>query len=128
MKKIFLLAIFISLSIPALTFANYGVQIKTTGCTANQILPDSLLEAMDLKLPVVGTNIPGIFEAVGPENSEFLSPPKDADAMANIILRLAFDPELRKQIGTRNHQRIQEHFSLQNMCDKHWEIIQQHIS
>ncbi len=91
-------------------------------------LPNSLLEAMDLKLPVVGTNIPGIFEAVGPENSEFLSPPKDADAMANIILRLAFDPELRKQIGTRNHQRIQEHFSLQNMCDKHWEIIQQHIS
>ena len=42
MKKIILIiAIFTSVVIALPVFATYGVQTKTSGCSANQILPDS---------------------------------------------------------------------------------------
>lgn len=90
-------------------------------------LPNSLLEAMDLGLSVVGTNIPGILEAVGEENKEFLSEPKDSIAMANNIIRLAENAELRKFVGNRNQERINNLFSLEKMCLEHWKIIQENV-
>ena len=87
-------------------------------------LPNSLLEAMDWGLPIVGTNIPGIREAVGEQNSEWLSPPKDAAKLAENIIRLALDKELRKSVGEQNRLRIKTHFQLDKMCEEHWEIMQ----
>ncbi|MBX7181815.1 MAG: glycosyltransferase family 4 protein [Bacteroidia bacterium] len=87
-------------------------------------LPNSLLEAMNLKIPVVGTNIPGIFEAVGAENAEFLSEPKDAEGLAKNILKFALNPSLIQEIGSKNHNRIQNFFSLEKMCQEHWDLIQ----
>lgn len=90
-------------------------------------LPNSLLEAMDHGLPIVGTDIPGIFEAVGSENQAFLSPPKDWNSMANSILRFAEDGELRKEVGEKNKERIRTYFSLEKMCNEHWELIRKGI-
>ena len=90
-------------------------------------LPNSLLEAMNLGLPVVGTNIPGIFEAVGEENSCYLSEPKDFHGMAMNILKFATNTALMEDVGKRNAERINTYFSLQNMCDEHWKIIQKEV-
>jgi glycosyltransferase involved in cell wall biosynthesis len=90
-------------------------------------LPNSLLEAMALKLPIVGTDIPGIVEAVGKENLEFLSKPKDYEGLAKNIIKFASSPELIKKVGEKNSIRISEQFSLQKMCEDHWEIIQNSI-
>ncbi len=40
-KKLFILTAVLLLAFPVFTFADYGVQIKTSGCIANQVLPDS---------------------------------------------------------------------------------------
>jgi glycosyltransferase involved in cell wall biosynthesis len=89
-------------------------------------LPNSLLEAMDWELPVIGTDIPGISEAVGEENAEWLSPPNDFEKMAENIIRLALDKELQIEVGKRNKVRILQHFQLEMMCEQHWEIIQKY--
>ena len=82
---------------------------------------------MDLGLPVVGTKIPGIVEAVGFENMEFLSESKDYESMARNIIRFAIEEDLIKKIGLINQKRINEHFSLKRMCDEHWDLINLNI-
>lgn len=89
-------------------------------------LPNSLLEAMRLGLPVVGTDIPGIREALGDENNDFLAKPKDATDLANKIIRLAENPVLAKQTGERNVQRINNYFNLEQMCNIHYDLMKKH--
>jgi glycosyltransferase involved in cell wall biosynthesis len=86
-------------------------------------VPNSLLEAMYLQMPVVGTDIPGIREALGEENEAFLSKPKDAEDLARIAIRLALDKDLQKVTGQKNKKRIETYFSLQEMCQRHYEIM-----
>ena len=83
----------------------------TEGC------PNGVLESMAAGLAVAGTDIPGIREAVGPDGYPFLAPPGDAEALADRILELAMDPELRAKLGAANHRRIELEFSSQRMCE-----------
>ncbi len=89
-------------------------------------LPNSLLEAMRCGLPVVGTDIPGIREALGPENEDMLSKPKDAEDLANKVLSLATNPAYIKQVGERNKARIDKHFRLEEMCNIHYDLMKKH--
>lgn len=91
-------------------------------------LPNSLLEAMRWGLPVVGTDIPGIREALGDENNEFLATHKDAKDLAEKVIRLALDKHLQQQVCERNRARIEKHFRLDEMCRVHYEIMQKEVS
>jgi glycosyltransferase involved in cell wall biosynthesis len=77
--------------------------------------PNGVLEAMASGLPIVGTDIQGIREAVGPDGYDFLAPPEDAYQLAGKILALAHDPELRRHLGKTNRQRIAAKFSIQRL-------------
>lgn len=90
-------------------------------------IPNSLLEAMELSLPIVGTNIPGIREAVGEQNYAYLSPPKDAQKLAENIMLFAQDTDLRKRVGEQNRKRILDHFQLDRMCEQTWDIINANV-
>ena len=86
-------------------------------------LPNSLLEAMDWGLPIIGTDIAGIREAVGIENYKWLSPPKSFESLANNIILMAENKELRLETGRLNKIRIEENFHLSNMCDQTYAIM-----
>jgi glycosyltransferase involved in cell wall biosynthesis len=86
-------------------------------------LPNSVLESMWTGLPVVGTDIPGIREAVGPDGAQYLAPVGDARALAERILGFAADIGLRKKVGDANRQRIHEHFSISSMLEGMTSII-----
>lgn len=77
--------------------------------------PNGVLECMASGLAVVGTDSPGIREAIGPESYRFLAPPGDASTMAERIIALALDPEARAQAGAENRRRIESEFSARNM-------------
>lgn len=81
-------------------------------------LPNGVLECMASGLAVAGTDIPGIRDAVGPAGYAFLAPPGDAEALANRIVRLATDRNLRADIAAVNRRRIETEFSPNLMCQE----------
>ncbi len=70
-----------------------------------------LIEAMELGLPVVASNVGGIPDVVVDGVSGILVPEKDPQALANAYTRLAADPELLKQLLTGAQKRIAECFT-----------------
>jgi glycosyltransferase involved in cell wall biosynthesis len=70
--------------------------------------PNGLLESMAAGLAAAATDIPGIREALGAEQHPFLAPPGDAEALADRVLRLIRDRELRARLGQANRGRIME--------------------
>ncbi|MGZ4289005.1 MAG: glycosyltransferase [Gaiellaceae bacterium] len=55
---------------------------------------------------VVGTDVAGIREAVGERGRKFLAAPGDVQALADVILRLAQDPEARAAVGMANAELV----------------------
>jgi glycosyltransferase involved in cell wall biosynthesis len=55
---------------------------------------------------------------VGPGSSEFLAPPKDHEALAGVILKLANDSALRVIIGAENRRRVEERYTAARTCER----------
>ncbi len=79
-------------------------------------LPNAVLEAMASGLAVVGSDIPGIRDAVGPAGLRFLAPPADHEAFADRVLELAASPGLRAEVGAALAARARERFDPEAMC------------
>lgn len=89
---------------------------RSEGC------PNALLECMAAGLAVVGTDTPGIREAVG-VGYRYLSPPGDSEALADRIIEFAMDPKLGTKVGAQNHHRIETEFSPQQFYKKMTTLI-----
>jgi colanic acid/amylovoran biosynthesis glycosyltransferase len=74
-------------------------------------LPNVVLEAMACAVPVIGSNIAGIAEAVEHNNTGFLVPPADPPAIAAVARQLLDDPALRSRIGLAARAAATERFS-----------------
>lgn len=86
--------------------------------------PTFVLECMAAGLPVTGTDIPGIREAVGPEGYPLLAPAGDAGRLADAILRIADDPDGGRRLGERNAARVRAEFSVQRMLEGHTAVLE----
>ncbi|MBI5075481.1 MAG: glycosyltransferase [Nitrospirae bacterium] len=86
-------------------------------------LPNGVLESMASGLPVVGTDVSGIREALGKEGEVYLVPPGCADLLAERILFFAAHPEVRRVVGEANRKRIADIFGLQKMCTQTEEYV-----
>jgi len=62
-------------------------------------LPNVVIEAMACAVPVIGSDIAGIAEAVEHDRTGLLVPPADPRSIAAAARRLLGDPELRRQMG-----------------------------
>ncbi|MBW4846809.1 MAG: glycosyltransferase family 4 protein [Lachnospiraceae bacterium] len=71
-------------------------------------LPVALMEAMASGLPVVCSKIRGNVDLIIPEEGGFLVDPRDIKALANSILKLKENHELKKKMGLFNAERIQK--------------------
>lgn len=86
-------------------------------------LSRSVLEYMAFGRPVVGTDIPGIREALGPGCDAELAPAGDAAGLAGALLRLADDPALCASVAARNSARAGSEFDLGRQVDRELEVI-----
>lgn len=77
--------------------------------------PNAVLECMAAGLPVVGSDIPGVREAVGSDGLAYLAPVGDADRFADLMLVFARDAERRARAGEANRRRIEQCFSPRQM-------------
>lgn len=80
-------------------------------CSEKEGIPRSLIEAMTLRRPVVGTDVAGTQELIVNGKTGFLVPLGDTEAMAEKIKILVKDPELRKKMGECALKRVRENFN-----------------
>ena len=73
-------------------------------------MPRSVLEAMDLGLPCVGSNTRGIRDLID-EKGGIICNPTDPIALSNAILKLKNDPALRNQMGEYNKEKVKQYSS-----------------
>ncbi|MFN3599995.1 MAG: glycosyltransferase [Dietzia sp.] len=88
-------------------------------------LPTVLIEAGAVGRPVVATTVGGIPEIVLDGATGLLCPPADPGAMAERILILAGDPELRADLGSAATFRIRGGFSAEAWVARLGEIYQE---
>lgn len=75
-------------------------------------LPICILEAQAMGLPVVASHHAGIPEAVIHGENGFLAAEKDSVALAEYILTLARNPELRQSFAIAGRKRVEQEFNL----------------
>ena len=76
-------------------------------------IPNVILEAMAMELPVVSTSHSGIPEAVEDGVNGLLVPPSDEVALACAIAKLLDNPELQRQLGRNGRQMVAEKFDVE---------------
>jgi glycosyltransferase involved in cell wall biosynthesis len=78
----------------------------------NEGIPNSLIEAMACRKPVIATDVDQVSELVEHEVNGLLIPPNDAAALCAAIERLAADPALCRRLGEAGRRTIEQRFSL----------------
>lgn len=90
-------------------------------------MPMVLLEAAAAGLPIVATAVGGNEEVVLNEESGFLLPPGDSDALAAAMLRLMALPEAhRRSMGARGRERVRTHYGLSRVAQR-WEDLYREV-
>jgi glycosyltransferase involved in cell wall biosynthesis len=81
-------------------------------------VPKVLIEAAACGRPIVTTDTPGCREIVRHEVNGLLVPPRDAKALANALLRLIENPELRRRMGQAGREIAVAEFSLEKVVSE----------
>jgi colanic acid/amylovoran biosynthesis glycosyltransferase len=75
-------------------------------------MPNVLLEAMAMQIPVVTTPVTGIPELVHDGETGLLAPERDANALAQAMERLINDTTLRHELGRQGRQAVLTGFDI----------------
>ena len=75
-------------------------------------IPNVLVEAMAMRIPVVSTMVSGIGELVDHRENGLPAPEKDSEALAGAMEMLLDDPGLRERLGANGRQKVMAAFSL----------------
>jgi glycosyltransferase involved in cell wall biosynthesis len=81
-------------------------------------LPKGLIEAGACALPLVTTDVPGCREVVTDDVDGLLVPLKNAEALANAIVRLKNDPELCRRLGDAARRKALSHFEERSVIER----------
>ena len=81
-------------------------------------LPMIILEAMASKVPVVASAVGGIPEMIQEGKNGFLVPPKDSESLAEKLLVLINDKDLRKTMGEAARKDVEESFTETEMIHR----------
>ena len=81
-----------------------------------------LIEAMELGLPIVASNVGGIPDVVVDNESGILVPEKDPVALANAFKRLAADQTLTERLLAGARKRINECFTWDGIIERQVEV------
>jgi glycosyltransferase involved in cell wall biosynthesis len=90
--------------------------------SVTEALPNVVLEAMASGLPIVATNVGGLPEVVNPGQTGLLVPPKEPARLAQAILQLLADEELRRAFGRAGRERVVREYSFNRMV-RRYEVL-----
>lgn len=91
----------------------------------------SLAEAMACRVPVVATRVGGMTEIVDEGKTGLLVDPGDAEALAEAILCLLSNEDMRKSMGKAGRKRVAELFSweriAENLLSHYKNLLRSHV-
>ena len=87
-----------------------------------------LIEAMELGLPIVASNVGGIPDVVIDGESGILVPEKDPVALADAFKKLAADPSFTEQLLAGARKRISECFTWDGIIERQVEVYKKVVS
>jgi glycosyltransferase involved in cell wall biosynthesis len=85
-------------------------------------MPMALLEAMAAQKPIVATKVGAVPKLIENKKTGLLIEPKDADAIANSIISLLRDEEMKRTIAINAFQKVKNEFSSSIMAQKYSEV------
>jgi len=77
-----------------------------------------ILEAMASGMSVIGTAVGGSKEILVDGENALVYPPRDSEALAEAIYKLANDAELRKRLGKKAAQCVRERFDIEQTIEQ----------
>jgi glycosyltransferase involved in cell wall biosynthesis len=84
-------------------------------------------EAMACELPVISSTAGALPEVVGDDGAAVLVPPRNASAIADAILKLVGNPNLRQQMGKAARERVLKLFTWENAARQMVEVYREAI-
>ncbi|SHH04949.1 Glycosyltransferase involved in cell wall bisynthesis [Pollutimonas bauzanensis] len=87
-------------------------------------LPRSLVEAAACGRAVVTTDVPGCRDAIEPGVSGLLVPVRNARALADAVMRLAGDAQLRHQMGEAGRRLAEREFDIRKIVQTHVDLYE----
>ena len=95
------------------------VDVYAFSTTPDEGFGIALIEAMAAGLPVVSTDVPSSREVLGQDEGGVLVPPRDPEALADILERWLLSEDERNLWGRKAYQHVLAHFDIRN-CASQW--------
>ena len=83
----------------------------------------SAIEAMSMRVPVVGSKVGGLVEIIKDGETGILVPPGDYNSLSQALTYLIGNPQVRKRLGVNGRKRVLEKFTSEQNTRKTEEII-----
>lgn len=90
-------------------------------------MPYALLEAMSHGLPIIATPVGAIPEIITNQENGFFVPTESPEILAETMIRLLSDFDLRKKMGQQNRQKVETFFNINVVCEK-FKILYEKLS
>ncbi|MBN1869449.1 MAG: lipopolysaccharide heptosyltransferase II [Candidatus Omnitrophica bacterium] len=84
-----------------------------------------ILEAQASGVPVVATKVGGVVDIIDDGQTGLLVLPKDTDAMADAVIRVAKDRNLARQLVARAKEKLKNNFTLEHMASATISVYQE---
>jgi glycosyltransferase involved in cell wall biosynthesis len=86
-------------------------------------MPNAVMEAMAMGLPVVASAVDGTRELIEDGVSGSLVAPRDVSGFAACIARIMEEPDLARRLGERAHHDVLQRFNMAQMIRAHDELF-----
>jgi glycosyltransferase involved in cell wall biosynthesis len=86
-------------------------------------MPNVVLQAMSVGLPVVAAEVEGISELLGENNADQTCRFGDNKTMTERILTLATHPDLAERLGNRNREQVQKFYSMDTVVRRYEKLF-----
>ena len=84
-----------------------------------ETFPNTILEAMACKIPVIASDVGGISEQIDDGITGLLIPAQNAKLMAQSVISLLDNSVLREKMGEAALKKVQDQFTLQHQVDQY---------
>jgi glycosyltransferase involved in cell wall biosynthesis len=87
-------------------------------------IPLTLFESAALGKPIITSSLPGICEVMTDEHTCLMSPPGDTKGLADSIMRLLSDENLRQEIGKNAKRIVEKNYTWDHIAEKTMKVYQ----